>query len=119
MIACCLEGSYTICLISTLLQLINTQLFACVCIFVIHVLVLSVVIFEQRGIFLFETLSPQTVQRVCIGLSKHVWLLAQEVVDVCGKAEQEPETRCVNNIKILKHSRVSSTKSWESTFSKS
>lgn len=39
-IACCLEGLYTICLISTPLQLINTQLFAYVCIFHIQVLVM-------------------------------------------------------------------------------
>ena len=45
MIACCLEGLCTICLISAQLQLINIELFAYVCTF--HIQVLVICLFHQ------------------------------------------------------------------------
>lgn len=102
MIACCLEGLCTICLISTPLQLIKIQLFAYVCTFYNQVLVICwfcQLSSEQGDVFFFETLSPHTIQHVSIGLSKHIWTLAHEVIDVGGEGEQKLETKCINSIK--------------------
>lgn len=82
-----------------------------------HELVLSVVLFEQRC-FLFKRLLLPTIQQVSIGLSKHVWPPAHEVIDVSGREEQNLETKCINNIKILICSGSFLQKTPESTFSK-
>lgn len=112
-IASCLEGLCTICLISTPLQLINVQLFAYVCVFHIPVLVMRCSVschLWRRRSFLFETLLLYTVQHASIGLSEHVWPSACVVIVVVGEREQELKPNRINTMKLPIWSGVVSKK---------
>lgn len=112
----------TICLISTLLHLINIQLFAYVCIFQIQVLVMcwfSELSYLNKEVFsLWNTsTSYSTVQHVCMGWNKHVWPSAWEIIDVGREGKQELETKSINNIRIL-ICLAFAAKTFESAFNK-
>lgn len=111
-IAYCLEGLCTICLISALLQLINIQLFAYVCLFHVPVLALccSVKLSPLRKKFSVCNTLLHTMQHVPIGLSEHVWPWVCVVVDVGGERGQELKPKRINSIKIPIWSGVFSRK---------
>lgn len=97
-IACCLEGLYTICLILTPLQLINIQVL-CLC---LHFFIFNFWLCAgpvschlwARRCFLLETLLPHKVQHVSVCLRKHIWPWASEVSDVGGKGEPTRNKMC-------------------------
>ena len=83
---------------------------AYVCIF--HIQVLVVCCFCESSslskMFSLQNTLPPTMQHDSIGLSEHTWASAYEVINVGGEGEQELETKCINNVKILMYSEYPS-----------